>query len=176
MRKLLTLATLWVCTASAQEPPTPTPGPEHKALAAFAGKWSFEGKANDGPMGKGGPVTFTENCELFEGDFALVCRSEGNGPMGPSKSLAIMTYDTEKKAYIYYAVESGMPAFMATGTSDGKVWNWKAESKWGGKTITTAVTVTLASPTSQTFEMKMSEDGGKTWTPAMSGKSTKVTS
>lgn len=175
MRKILTLTVLFVSAAAAwaQEPQMPAPGPEHKAISAFAGKWSFEGQAKDGPMGPGGPVTFTETCEMFDGGFALVCRSEGKNTMGPSKSLSIMSYDTEKKAYTYYAVESGMPPFTATGKSDGKTWNWTTESKMGDQTILTAVTVTLTSPTSQTFEMKMSTDGGKSWVPAMSGKSTK---
>jgi hypothetical protein len=43
----------------------------------------------------------------------------------------------------------------------------------GDQTMNTAVTITLTSPTSQTFELKMSSDGGKTWTAGMSGKSTK---
>ncbi len=174
MKKLLTLAIASISTvALAQEPQMPAPGPEHKAMSAFAGKWSFEGKAEAGPMGPGGPVTFTETCEMFQGGFALVCRSEGKNPMGPTKSLAIMTYDTEKKAYTYYAVEADFPAFLATGTTDGKVWNWTTETKIGSETMTTAVTITVTSPTSRTFEMKMSMDGGKTWAPGVSGKSTK---
>src|SRR3989304_8948858 len=100
MKRLLTLAILLVSPAGlAQEPQAPAPGPEHKAISAFAGKWSFEGKMEEGPMGPGGPVTFTETCEMFQGGFALVCRSEGKNPMGPTKSISIMTYDTEKKAY-----------------------------------------------------------------------------
>jgi hypothetical protein len=57
MKKLLTLMILSATTVvvMAQQPPMPTPGPEHKAISAFAGKWSFEGKMNDGPMGPGGP-------------------------------------------------------------------------------------------------------------------------
>jgi Protein of unknown function (DUF1579) len=167
---LLTASTVGL----AQEHKMPAPGPEHKAISAFAGKWSFEGKAEAGPMGPGGPVTFTETCEMFEGGFALVCRSEGKNPMGPTKTIAIMSYDTDKKAYTYYAVESGFPAFTATGKNVGKAWNWETVSKMGDQTVNTAVTVTLTSPTSQTFEMKMSTDGGKTWVPAMSGKSTKA--
>jgi len=177
MKRLLTLmillATIAAVTA-AQEPQMPTPGPEHKAISAFAGKWSFEGKMNDGPMGPGGPVTFTETCEMFEGGFALVCRSEGKDPMGPTKALSIMSYDLEKKAYTYYAVQSGYPAFTATGKNVGEAWNWETVSKMGDQTMTTAVTITLTSPTSQTFEMKMSTDGGKTWMPGVSGKSTKT--
>ena len=177
MKRLLTLMILLAMIAAvtaAQEPPMPTPGPEHKAISAFAGKWSFEGKMNDGPMGPGGPVTFTETCEMFEGGFALVCRSEGKNPMGPTKAIAIMSYDSEKKVYTYYAVESGYPAFTATGKNVGKAWNWEAVSKMGDQTMNTAVTITLTSPTSQMFEMKMSTDGGKTWLPGVSGKSTKT--
>jgi hypothetical protein len=172
--RLLLALVLVSAVAFAQEPPAPAPGPEHKAISAFAGKWSFEGKTEAGPMGPGGPVTFTETCEMFQGGFALVCRSEGKNPMGPTKSLSILTYDIEKKAYTYYAVEADWPPFSATGKTDGKVWNWLTETKMGNQTMTTAVTVTLTSPTSQTFDMKMSMDGGKTWSPGMSGKSTKT--
>jgi hypothetical protein len=177
MKRLKTVMILLGSTAAlAQEPQIPKPGPEHKAMSVLAGNWEFEGKIEDGPMGPGGPTSFTENCELFEGGFALVCRSEGKNPAGPVKALAILTYDTEKKAYTYYGVESGMPVFMATGKTDGKTWDWKASSKMGNQTMDTAVTVVLTSPTSQTFEMKVSTDGGKTWTPVISGKSTKSTS
>jgi len=159
--------------AAARESQMPEPGPEHKAISAFAGTWSFEGKVNDAAMGPGGPVTFTETCEMFEGGFVLVCRSEGKNPMGPLKTLSMMSYDVEKKGYTYYAVESGFPPFMATGKKTGNVWSWETVSKMGDQTVSTAVTVTLVSPTSQTFELKMSTDGGKTWIPSMSGKSTK---
>jgi hypothetical protein len=174
IRKAILVLLSTAALSVAQEPQMPNPGPEHQAISVFAGKWTFEGKMNDGPMGPGGPVSFTETCEMFEGGFALVCRSEGKNPMGPTKSLAIMSYDSEKKAYTYYAVESGFPAFMATGKNVGKAWNWEAVSKMGDETMHTAVTVTLTSPTSQTFELKMSTDGGKTWIPSMSGKSTKI--
>ena len=174
MKRLLTVMVLLASSAVvAQEHQMPTPGPEHKALTTFAGKWSFEGKSEEGPMGPGGPVTFTENCEMYDGGFALVCRAEGKNPMGPVKTLAIMTYDTEKKAYTYYAVEPGMPPFMAIGKNEGKAWNWMTEMNMGSQTMKTAVTVTVPTPTSQTFEMKTSTDGGKTWMPVMSGKSTK---
>lgn len=159
--------------ASAQEPAMPKPGPEHQAMAMFAGNWKFDGNANAGAMGPGGKVTFNESCEMYEGGFAVVCRAEGTAPMGPTKSLSIMSYDPEKKAYTYYAIEKGMPAFMALGQREGKAWKWDAESKMGGHTMKTRVTVTETSPTSYTFDMKMSTDGGANWTPVMSGKSTK---
>jgi len=128
---LLTASTL----GFAQEPSMPTPGPEEKALAGFVGRWNFEGKADDGPMGPGGMITYTETCELFDGGFALVCRSEGKNTMGPSKTLAIMSYDRQKKAYTYYAVEKGFPPFMALGKNTGNTWNWDTEMAMGDQTM-----------------------------------------
>jgi len=119
-------------------------------------------------------ISFTESCEWFEGGFALVCRSEGQGPMGPSKSLSIMTYDAGKKAYTYYGLESNAPPFMAIGQRQGKDWRWGSEAKMGEKSMKTRVTITEISPSSYGFEMEMSTDGG-TWTRAMGGKSTKKT-
>jgi hypothetical protein len=154
----------------------PKPGPEHQAMGIFLGKWSFDGEAEEGLMGPGGKVTFTESCEWFEGGFALVCRTEGKNPMGPTRSLSIMSYDAEKKTYTYYAVESGFPPFLATGQHEGKAWRWHTESSMGGQTMKTEVTITEVSPTATTLEMKASMDGGKTWAPVMQGKSTKTSS
>lgn len=171
------VAGMLVVCASAQAQEMPKPGPEHQAMSVFLGKWSFDGEAKAGPMGPGGKITFTESCEWFEGGFAVVCRSEGKSPMGPTKSLSIMTFDMEKRSYTYYAVETGVPPFMANGHRDGKAWRWQTEaSMGGGQTMKTEVTVTEVSPTATTFEMKASMDGGKTWAPVMEGKSTKVSS
>ena len=56
-----------------------------------------------------------------------MCESEGTNPTGPVKSFEIISYDTEKKAYTYYAVESNMPAFSAMGKHEGKSWHWMSE-------------------------------------------------
>lgn len=177
-RRLGMLSTFILCAsvglvATAQEPMMPKPGPEHEELGFFVGKWSFEGESKESPMGQGGKVSFTESCEWFGGHFALVCRSEGTTPTGPTEALGIMSYDSEKGAYTYYGVEGGMPPFMATGQLDGKTWRYKSESTMGGKTMMTRVTITEASESSYTFQMEMSTDG-ETWTPVMEGKATKT--
>ena len=161
--------------AAAQEATMPKPGPEHQALGFFAGKWSFEGEAKESPLGPAGKITFTETCEWFEGGFALVCRSEGMTPMGPSSSVAISSYDAGQKAYTYYAVEANMPPFMATGQREGKVWSYSTESEMGDMSVTTRVIITETSSTTYTFEMEVSTDGS-TWTPVIEGTSTKSSS
>lgn len=156
--------------AFGQEAAMPKPGAEHEALGFFAGKWNFEGEAKESPMGPAGEISFSESCEWFEGNFALVCRSEGTTPMGPTKAIGVMSYDADQQAYTYYGVESGMPPFMATGHREGKTWKYKTESKMGK----TRVTITETSPTSYSFEMEFSADGS-TWSTVVTGKSTKAT-
>jgi hypothetical protein len=155
---------------SAQGPPKA--GPEHKRLAYFAGTWNFAGKANDSPMGPGGELSFKEVCELMEGGFALVCRSEGKSPMGPTKSHSIMSYDVDKKVYTYTAAESNNPVITATGQTTGGTWSWTSEGKMEGKPFTIKVTVKEGGPTSYDFTMEMSANG-KTM-PLIQGKATKV--
>jgi len=157
--------------AVSQEGP-PKAGPEHKKMAYFLGTWDFKGEAKAGPMGPGGPITFKETCDLFEGGFAVICRSEGKGPMGPTKSLSIMSYDTEKKAYTYTGVESNGPVFTALGKVEGGTWSWSSEGKMGTQVMKTKVTVKEAGPTTYEFRMEVSTNGGP-FTPVMDGKSTK---
>lgn len=157
--------------ASAQE--MPQPGPEYQSLEFFVGRWQFEGEAKEGPMGPGGKVTLTETCELWEGGFAIVCRAEGKNPMGTSKTVGIMSYDSGKQAYTYYAAESNTPVFSAMGKRDGKTWIWSSEMSMGPGTTNVRVTMVETSPMSYTFKMEMSGDGTN-WMPAMEGKYTKA--
>jgi hypothetical protein len=174
MRRLVYVAIAVVLVLSpiavAQAPPTA--GPEHKRMSYFVGTWTFTGTAKDSPMGKGGPITLKETCELMEGGFALVCRSEGKGPMGPQRAVSIMSYDADKKAYSYTAAESNMPVFTATGQVKGPVWTWTVQSPMGGQTMTTRVTVTEKDAKSQDFVMESSMDG-KTFTRLAEAKVTK---
>jgi hypothetical protein len=162
----LSLGLAW--TAAAQE--APKPGPEHKALDFFAGKWEFSADMKPGPMGPGGKVSTRDSCDWFEGGFALVCRGEGENPNGKTKSVAIMTYDTDKKAYTYYGVESGMPVAHAAGQKKGDTWVYEGDS--GG--MKSRVTVKETSPTSYSFKFEFSQDGTN-WMTVMEGSAKKST-
>jgi hypothetical protein len=60
-------------------------------------------------MGPGGKFSGTDTCEWFQGGFHLVCRGEGNSPMGAMKNMGILGYDSERQRYTYYGVDnSGM--------------------------------------------------------------------
>jgi len=169
---LMVFATLPLIAAAQEGMMPPQPGPEHEALGFFVGTWRFEGEAKESPMGPAGKVTFTETCEWYQGGFALICRSEGMNPMGPSSSLAVSSYDAEQKAYTYYGVEANMPPFMATGQRRGKVWTYTTESSMGDMTMTMRVTIAETSARSYSFEMESSTDGTN-WTRVIEGTSTK---
>jgi len=152
----------------------PKPGPEHKRLGYFIGKWTAEAEMKPSPFMPGGRMTNHDTCEWFDGGFAVVCRSEGKGPMGPTKALGILGYSTEEKAYTYYAVNNG-PMDMATvprGTVQDRSWVYDDEAKMGGKMVKSRYTIQEISPTSYTFKWEILGDDGA-WQTLMEGKSNK---
>ena len=163
--------------ATAAEPAAPKPGPEHKRLGYFVGTWKTVGEMKPSEMGPGGKMTSTDKCSWFEGGFAVVCQSEGTGPMGPGKSLGILSYSPEEKVYTYTGTDS-MGMTMTTipkGKVQGDTWIYDDESMMGGKKVKSRVTIKELSPTEYTFKMEAQGPDGK-WAPIMESKSTKATS
>jgi hypothetical protein len=150
------------------------PGPEHARLGYFVGKWNAEGELKPGPMGPGGKFTTSDTCEWFEGKYSVVCRSEGKMPMGPSKSIGILGYNTEEKVYTYYGVDNTnmTMASVPRGTLKGDTWTYTDEGTMGGQKMKTRVVIKELSPTSYTFKMDMQGPDGK-WMPVMESKNTK---
>ena len=153
----------------------PAPGPEHKKLGFFVGKWNVEGELKPGPMGPGGKYTASDTCEWFEGGFAVICRSDGKTPMGAMKSIGILGYSTEEKVYTYYGLDnSGMTmTTVAKGTVAGNKWTYTDQGQMGGQPFKMRVTITEVSPKEQTFLMELQGADGK-WAPLMESKATKV--
>ena len=159
---------------AAQEQQPTKPGPEHEKLGYFVGKWKAEGDVKPGPMGPGGKMTSTDSCEWFEGRYSVICRSEGKTPMGPSKSIGILGYSTEDKAYTYYGVDnSGMTmASVPKGTRQGNTWTYTDEGTMGGQKYKSRVIIKELSPTSYSFRMDMQGPDGK-WMPMVESMNTK---
>jgi len=160
----------------AQAPQPAKPGPEHQRLAYFVGTWTSEGEMKPGPMGPGGKMTSRDTCEWYEGRFAVICRSEGKGPMGPSKGLGILGYSPEEKVYTYYGTDSsGMMTMTSVprGTVKGDTWTYTDESMMGGQKVKSRVTMKELSPTSYSFVMDVQGADGN-WTTLMESKQTKV--
>lgn len=161
--------------ADAQAHHDSKPGPEHKRLGFFVGKWRSEGELKPGPMGPGGKFSGTDTCEWFEGGFSVVCRSEGQMPSGPSRSLGILGYNAEEKVYTYYGVDNTAMTMVSVpkGTLKGDTWTYTDEGTMGGQSFKTRVTIKQLSPTSQSFLMEMQGPEGK-WMPVMESRGTKI--
>jgi len=159
----------------AQAPPAPKPGPEHARLGYFVGKWTGEGDVKPGPMGPGGKMTSSDDCQWFDGRYSVICHSTAKTPTGESKSIGILGYSTEEKVYTYYGVDNS-PMTMASvpkGTIQGDTWTYNDEGMMGGKKMKTRVTIKEVSPKEYTFKMEMQGPDGK-WAPMMESKNTKV--
>ena len=167
------IVTLQVAAGQAQPPAKP--GPEQARLAYFVGKWKAEGEVKPGPMGPGGKITTTDDCQWFEGKFSVICRSEGTTPNGPTRSIGILGYSSEEKVYTYYGVDnSGMAmSSVPKGTIQGDTWTYNDESTMGGQKVKSRVTIKEVSPKSYTFRMEFQGPDGK-WMPAMESTNTKV--
>jgi hypothetical protein len=174
MKVILSTAAALVLMSSAAltQPPPMKPGAEHKRIGYFAGQWTYQGEAKASPMGPAGKITGSETCEWFAGGFQLVCRSKGTGPRGAVTGHAIMSYDPGRKTYTYYALSSLGDNFFVRGQVDGKVWTWLDETTVEGKAMKIRATVTEETPTSYTFKLEGSFDGGP-MTVFEEGKSTK---
>ena len=180
MKRLIGTLSLYTALSLAVAPAAsaqaaPQPGPEHKALGYFVGKWTAEGEMKPGPMGPGGKFTQSDTCEWFEGGFSVVCRSEGKTPAGPARSIGILGYNTEEKVYTYYGVDnSGMTmASVPRGTRQGDTWTYTDETTMGGAKVKSRVTIKELSPTAYTFRLEFQGPDGK-WMTAMESKNTKA--
>jgi hypothetical protein len=176
--KLAILATAGLLAAAAaaqaqeKKPEAPKPAAEVKNLDFFAGNWTTEGEMKPGPWGAGGKVQAESQCSWMQGGFFLVCKENGDGPMGSMHGLGVMGYDGASKSYTWNGFNSMGENEHATGSREGKKWTYSNESSMNGQTIHGRYTMTETSPTSYDFTMETSMDG-KTWTSMMQGKVTK---
>ena len=161
-------------TLAADAPPAPKPGPEHQKLGYFVGKWTSKGEMKASPYGPGGKMMSTDKCEWFDGKFAVICRGTGTGPTGPSKSLGILGYSAEEKAYTYYGVDNTAmtQTTVPKGTIDGDTWTYNDESKMGGNLVKSRYVIKIVSPTAYTFKYEMQGEGGS-WNTVLEGTETK---
>jgi uncharacterized protein DUF1579 len=173
MRIRSSVAVILICGFTslllAQAPPAPpTPGPEHKKLEYFLGKWTVDGEIKANEFLRAGKTVSTETATLGPGGFYVESRNEG--PSGTR--LAIIGYDSQAKIYTsYYASSIGLVG-IGTGTVNGNTWTWMVEDKYAGISIKGKTTITILSPTQQTIKYEMA-DGKGGYTTIVEGKATK---
>lgn len=164
------LVTASLAQAPASQAP-PKPGPEHKKLDYFVGKWTMESDVKASPFGPAGKNTGTSTVESGPGGFTIVLHDDVKTTMGPMKAVGIIGYDPTAKSYTYYGADSMGMMMSGKGTATGNTWNWTTESKMGGKTMKGKLTM-VTSPTSYTFKFEMADDKG-VYSTIEEGKATK---
>ena len=145
-------------------------GEEHERLGYFVGNWTNEGRINENTMGlPTGKFNGKDKCEWFEGKFAVVCHSEGTGPMGPTKQIGIMSYAAMEGVYTYYGNESTGMAMttIPRGTVEGKSWVYNDESKMGDSMVKNRYVMDIKSDTTYTFKWEV--EGSDGWATVMEG-------
>jgi hypothetical protein len=158
---------------AAQAQTTPSaPGPEAKKLGVFLGTWSGAGKAETTPLGKGGATSGTMTCAWYSGGYQLVCDSDDTGPMGKVKSHSLYGYNTEKKQYYNFGIDSTGFGGPGNAMVEGSTWTFTASDIMGGKTYWFRTVVKLISPNEINYRSEYSEDN-KAWKLQAEGKMTK---
>jgi Protein of unknown function (DUF1579) len=155
----------------AQAPPAPPkPGPEHKKLEYFVGKWTVEDEIKPNGYVPAGKTVGTETDTLGPGGFYVESRAEG-GQL-PTR-FGFMAYDSHAKVYTsYYASSVGLVG-TGTGTVNGNTWTWMVEDKFAGEAVKGRTTVTILSASQYTSKYEMLDANGR-YVTLTEGTATKV--
>ena len=167
---MICAAWLALTAAALAQMDMPKPGPEHKKLEYFVGKWTGEGEIKANGYVPAGKTVSTETATLGPGGFYVETRNEGQ--LGTS--LGIIAYDSHAKVYTsYYASSIGLVG-VGTVTVNGNTWTWMVEDRFAGKAVKGRTTITMLSPTEYTSKYEMA-DGKGGYTTLVEGKATKET-
>jgi hypothetical protein len=160
-------ASILIPATGAQTPESlPKHGAEHEKLAYFVGKWIYEEDVKTTAYSRIGKYVYTESCEWFAGEFAVICKSHNQN--GTPIGLSIMGYDLREKTYTYFQTRSNGESAFQRGTIDGDTWTWIDDLKiTHGRFTEKTVNSDLAT---YTYEMAR---GSEPWTLVTEGKQTR---
>jgi hypothetical protein len=173
MKTLIACALLVGAVAVARaEDKSPKPGPENERFAFFVGEWKTTGEMKETPFGPGGKFTAKESCKWFSGKFALVCKSKGKGPTGPTEGLGVMGYNADEKVYVYYGIDN-TPMAMTTvprGSFADDAFTYEDESKMGGQVVKSRYVMKITGKKSYTSAWSILGKDGQ-WSTVMEATS-----
>lgn len=109
------------------------PGPEHKKLGIFLGRWHTTGEVSATASTPAAKVDSIDTYEWYPGEFFLIHHANARVGDDDIKSIEIMGYDTERQCYF-------APFFDSTGgfgteeiRLDGNTWIWRGSNVMGVK-------------------------------------------
>jgi hypothetical protein len=149
------------------------PGPEHKRLEVFLGKWTTQGQAKASPYGPAGSITATETFEWLPGGFFMIHRSEGRQGTIEVKWLEILGYDARKKIYTTHTVDNFGNSVLWQGTWRDNTLTWTADSYVAGKPLKERCVIAANSPGTMAIKCEYSTDAAK-WQPNLESTMTRA--
>lgn len=109
----------------AHAPAAPEPGPEHRQLGVFAGRWRIEGHNLDGaPDRPGSAVSGEGHYEWLPGDFFLTARETARFAGHEHVTLMVFGYEAESRSYRAHFYDNGGYSRVYAGQVDGRVWTF----------------------------------------------------
>jgi hypothetical protein len=154
--------------------PSPTPGPEVRALGYYVGTWRGHGETKGGPFGPVGKLSSEMTCNWFAGGFQIVCRGEERGPTGKRGFLNILAFDQKTKSYTEYSISSlGESEYDRGGSLVGGKLVFLLDQDGGGKPVKLRYTEVHISPGLYTYRAEAARGMGP-WITIAEGKITKA--
>jgi uncharacterized protein DUF1579 len=162
-------------TVAAQTPAqAPTPGPEHRRLEMFVGKWTQVGEAQASPYGPAAKLTSVDTYEWMPGGFFMLHRWEAQQGTVAFKATEILGYDARNRVYTTHLFDNFGNSGSYKMTVQGNTWTTTGDSEVGGKPLKERCTMVFGNPpTSFTGKCEYSHDGAK-WLPNFTLTSTRA--
>lgn len=151
------------------------PGPEHKKMEVFAGKWKWLETAVASPFGPAGKASWKGEGKMTHGGFFYEEHGSGKGSDGQSGSWTfVQWYDEDARIYRNLVMDRSGAVMHGTTRFEGNGFVNEWEAKAGGKTYK-CKSVNQFGPGNKTvtYEWLYSEDGVN-WKSQFKGKGTKV--
>ncbi len=105
----------------------PKPGPEHKRLEVFIGRWINEGHTVGSPEAPSVQITTSDVYEWMPGGFFVLHTAYGRFGNFDVGGTEILGYDPATKKYSSRFYDSGGNIQEAELTVDGNSWTWRGQ-------------------------------------------------
>jgi hypothetical protein len=173
------LVLLPLCTLPAlvfpQQPQPAEPDSHQKWTQQDAGRWIGQGEIKASPFGPAGTISYTEDVDVApEGRF-LVMHWDWKHPQGEGKGLTVMGYHSQRKAYRSWTFDfaTGYASYKEGPMEGNTLTLTSPEFERDGKVMKTRYVSMEITPTSGSFKMEYSSDGGP-WVTYMEGNKSKI--
>jgi len=139
----------------------PKPGPEHKRLDAFVGKWNVEGQAQASPYGPSGKLSSVDTFEWMPGGFFMTHHWDARQGGVAIKGMEVLGYDGHTKGYTSRFFDNLGNSGSWRATVQGNTWTWTGETEVAGKPLKERCTNVVSSPDAFSSKCEYSTDGTK---------------